>query len=173
MTLRQKAAWFLEYYGFVSICILVALLVIVYLGVSMLGMTSGPCDLRVMILDDRIDYAKCDEIRDYLSGQLDCSVEVLGYHSVVQEEMQAFSVKSIGNEIDIVIAPENEMLQLKANQFFENEYKAISEDGFYEECLYEEEALDNNNEYIGVCVRGPNRENARNAVDLLQKERMK
>lgn len=170
MSVRQKLSWLVDYYSVPFVCTVVAVLVIGFLVYSMLGKNDEDCGLRVMILDDRISSEKCELIDEMLTKELSVNVEVIGYHTFVVEEMQAFAVHTSANDIDLVISPQNEANQLNENGYYSVYGGELLEGSIYESAVFESEALADGAEYIGVVASGENSEAAKDAMDFLKKQ---
>ncbi len=167
MTLKQRVQWLLQYYGLKAACVVAAIGVVIYLIFSMLGGNEEEYGLSVLILDDRVGTEKSETLKNEMEELLDCPVEVVSYTSTVMEQMQAFSVRTTAGGIDLMIAPENEMQQLRSNNYFSGDYRLLPEKCRYEKLVYEEAAMGNAAKYIGVARTGENQENATVAMEYL------
>jgi len=74
-------------------------------------------DMRVIILDDGISSELCQVFQEELSTVIAGKTEMTSYYKSDPVHMQAFAVRLTADELDIVIAPEEEMRQMAGNGY--------------------------------------------------------
>lgn len=158
----QKVQWVLQYYGLAMVITALVVFVLVVFIKSVFG-PGEEYALRVMILDDRQTTELCQTYSQQLGELLGGACDITSYAESAQYEMQAFVVRLTSDELDLVIAPEEQMEQLMANGYLTG-MSPLSDDSLYwvtahggrpEERTY----------YIGQTVRSGNPDNVPAAVD--------
>ena len=145
MSFRQKLEWLVQYYGVTAIVCVIAILVAFSLAKSFLsGNEKG--DMRIIILDDCMPSETCYSFQKEISRIIEGEAEITSYAKSDPIHMQAFSIRLTADDLDIVIAPATEMLEMAGNgylipyepggitEFFsdyseENQLKIHSQDG--------------------------------------------
>lgn len=111
MSFSQKIVWFVQYYGITVVAVIVAVAVVLSLLKSFLS-ASDKGDMRVIILDGGASTELSYEYQDEISKLIGGEAEVAAYIKDDMEHMQAFSVRLYADDLDIVIAPEEEIRQM-------------------------------------------------------------
>lgn len=148
MPISGKMKWLLHYYTIPFCAVTVSLIVIVMLLCRIFG-TPEQVAVKVLILDDRIS----EEEKSVLAGQLEDAVgeecELTMYHVSEEYQYSGFVVRLTGDEIDVIIAPKNQMMELKANGYF-REMFPLAENCAYYQAVDPEELAPEKNLYFGI-----------------------
>ena len=116
LKLSEKLQWILQYYG-LTIGVAAAA---IFVGAVFLISVFGPGDdyaVRVMILDDRLSSDACRVFSEELGGLLSGECDITGYAETGAEQMQAFIVRLMTDELDLIIAPTEIMDELAQNEY--------------------------------------------------------
>lgn len=157
----QKVQWVLQYYGPTMVVTALAAFVIVVFVKSVFG-PGEEYALRVMILDDRQSTDLCQTYSRQLGELLGGECDITSYAESALYEMQAFVVRLTSDELDLVIAPEEQMEQLMENGYL-TDMTALPDDSFY--CMTAHGGQPTEPYYIGQTVRSGNPDNVPAAVD--------
>ena len=125
----KKVQWVLQYYGLAMVVTALAAFVIAVF----LKPVFGPGEqyaLRVMILDDRQSPELCQAYSEQLGALLGGECDVTSYAESGMYEMQAFVVRLTSDELDLVIAPEEQMEQLMENGYL-TDMTELADDSLY------------------------------------------
>ena len=160
MKLREQLQWILQYYG-VTITVIIATIFVVTVFITTVLGPEGNYALRVMILDDFQTADNCQEFSRELGAALSGECDITTYMESDDNQRQAFVVRLMSDHLDIVIAPEEQTVQLLNNGFllYATPLKADSPYG-------ERTAPDRADGavYLGVVSTGVNTENIPAAI---------
>ena len=104
LSLREKIQWIFQYYGLTMAVAAAAILV----GAVFVSSVFGSGDhyaIRVMILDDRQSSDVCQVFSAELGALLSGECDVTGYTESGAEQMQAYVVRLMTDDLDLIIAP--------------------------------------------------------------------
>lgn len=158
----QKVQWILQYYGLAMVITALAAFVIVVFVKSVFG-PGEQYALRVMILDDRQSTELCQAYSEQLGALLGGECDVTSYAESAVYEMQAFVVRLTSDELDLVIAPEEQMEQLMENGYL-TDMTELPDDCLYCVTAHGGEPVEERY-YIGETVRSGNPDNVPAAMD--------
>ena len=116
MSFFKKLEWVVQYYGVTILVSIVAVLVVISLAKTFFG-PKDRGDMRLILLDDGVSSELCTVFREEISGQINGEVEMTSYAKSDPAHMQAFSVRLLADDLDIIIAPETEMLEMAGNGY--------------------------------------------------------
>lgn len=111
MSFSQKTVWFVQYYGLTIVVVVVTVAVILSLLKSFMN-ASDKGDMRIIILDGGVSTELSFEYQEEISKLIDGEAEVAAYIKDDMDHMQAFSVRLHADDLDIVIAPKEEMCEM-------------------------------------------------------------
>lgn len=163
MSLSRKIQWVIQYYG-LTIAVVAAVVIV---GTVFLKSVFGPADtyaIRVMILDDRQSADICRDFSEELSTILSGECDITSYLESETYQMQAFVVRLITDDLDLVIAPEHVVVQMVENGYFIRAMK-LEEDSYYYEATGRNTAEEEEAIYIGEPRSSQNTENIPAAMD--------
>ena len=160
MSFIQKIEWIIQYYGLTILFGIIAVVVSLSLGKAFLE-AGDKGDMQIIILDNGMSSELCYALQKKMDDVIDGEAEMTSYAKASPMHMQAFSVRLTADDLDIVIAPEEEMLQMAGNGYL----LPFDEDGitaFYskypEECYLKLRAEDASEETIfGVALASDSR----------------
>ena len=163
LSLGRKLQWIVQYYGVTIVIAAIALCV----GIVMVRTFFGPAEnyaLRVMILDDHSSADLCRvfgaELGEVLGGECD----VTSYLKSDPDQMQAFAVRLMADNLDIVIAPADETQQLLQSNFLSGAME-LAADSFYYQCTLGGPDQAGGAIWLGTAASGRNAGNVPAAVD--------
>lgn len=116
MPFLKKVEWILMYYGKTIVVVLTALFVMGLFIKSVLRPNDG-FEFHVMILDDYCSKEAAGAFAKDLDTLTGVSCDVSTFFKSDPNQMQAFAVRLFSEDIDIVIAPEEQMTQLVKNGY--------------------------------------------------------
>ena len=119
LNLREKLQWLLQYYG-LSAAIAAAAIIV---GAVFLTSVFGPEEnyaIRVLILDDQQSADICRVFGEDLSPLLLGECDITSYAQSNAYQLQAFVVRLTSDDLDLVIAPAEEMAQLMDNGYLKS-----------------------------------------------------
>ena len=116
MSLFQKIQWIIQYYGLMLVVMVVVLFVGTVFVKSVFG-SENEYAIRVMILDDHLSKETSNMFRSDLKIVLDGECDISSYMESDLDQKQAFTVRLLADELDIVIAPKKDMEELKQNGY--------------------------------------------------------
>lgn len=154
LSFKKKIEWLLQYYGVTALAVLAAILIIGYLIFSIFGPHPEPV-LRVLILDDGVSFEDVEQLRGELEILLGDPVELSAYMPSDPNQMQAFSVRLVGDKLDLVIAPQPQMDEMEKNGLI-LEKSRIPADGSYRQLTRPEAMEDAFEMNIGITVNKKN-----------------
>ena len=111
MSFSQKIVWFVQYYGLTIVVVVVTIAVVLSLIKSFMN-ASDKGDMRIIILDGGASTELSFEYQEDISKLIDGEAEVAAYIKNDMDHMQAFSVRLHADDLDIVIAPEEEIREM-------------------------------------------------------------
>ena len=159
----QKLQWLFQYYGLTAAVVIVAIVV----GAVFLRSVFGPEDdyaIRVLILDDRQSADICQlfsqELGDILSGPCD----ITSYLKIDADQARAFAVRLSVDDLDLIIAPEDEIDQLAQNGYLRRAVK-LEEDSYYYTITRGGSPLEEQALYIGEPFRSRNTDSIPAAIE--------
>ena len=126
---REKIQWIFQYYG-LTMAVVAA---VIFVGAVFLSSVFGPGDnyaIRVMILDDRQSADICRVFGEELGVLLSGECDITGYTESGAEQMQAYVVRLMTDDLDLVIAPAEVTDELLQNGFLRSA-AALSKDSRY------------------------------------------
>ena len=129
MNFSQRVEWLVQYYGVTVLVVIVAVVVALSLGRSFFGAKERG-DMRVIILDNGVSSELCNQYQEEISQRINGVTEMSAYVKNDPTHMQAFSVRLTADDLDIVIAPEEEMRQMAGNGYL-IPYEATGVTGFF------------------------------------------
>ena len=154
LTPGARILWIAQYYGATIVIAAIAL----FVGIVMVRTFFGPEEnyaLRVMILDDRssADLSRVfgEELGEVIGGEC----EVTSYLKRDADQMQAFVVRLMADNLDIVIAPAGEAQQLLENGFLSGAME-LAADSYYYMCTGGSPDQEGGALYLGVAASGRN-----------------
>lgn len=116
MSFFKKLEWIAQYYGATIIVAIIAILVATSFVKSVInGADKG--DMRVIILDNGVSSDLCQVYQDEISTLIEGNAEMTSYIKNDPTHMQAFTVRITADDLDIIIAPKEEMLELAENGY--------------------------------------------------------
>lgn len=116
MSFSKKIGWIVQYYGATIVVVIISILVVVSLIKSIItGGDKG--DMRVIILDNGVSSELCQVYQDEVSNLIEGDAEMTAYIKNDPTHMQAFSVRLTADDLDIVIAPKEEMQEMAENGY--------------------------------------------------------
>ena len=154
LSLRGKLQWLLQYYGLTAAIAATAIIV----GAVFLTSVFGPGEnyaLRVMILDDRSSADLCRVFGEELGEVLGGACDVTAYLKSDPDQMQAFVVRLMADNLDIVIAPADETQQLLQSNFLSGAM-GLEADSFYYACTGGGPDQEGGALYLGTAASGRN-----------------
>lgn len=151
----KKVQWILQYYGLAMVITALAVFVLVVFIKSVFG-PGEQYALRVMILDDGQTTELCQAYSQQLGALLGGECDVTSYAESAVYEMQAFVVRLTSDALDLVIAPEEQMEQLRQNGYLTDMTK-LEDDSFY--CVTRGGEPDGQDYYIGQTIQSVNPDN--------------
>lgn len=116
MTFSKKAEWLIQYYGVTVIVSVLAAAVIISLAVTFFG-PKDRGDMRIIILDDGVSSELCMVFKGEIDREINGETEMTSYAKSDPTHMQAFSVRLLSDDLDLIIAPEAEMLEMAGNGY--------------------------------------------------------
>ena len=116
MRFSKKLEWLVQYYGLTVFFSILAVIVVVSLAITFFG-PKDRGDIRVIILDDGVSSELCTVFREEINREINGEAEMVSYAKSDPTHMQAFSVRLLSDDLDIVIAPETEMLEMAGNGY--------------------------------------------------------
>ena len=131
MTFSQKITWLIQYYGLTVLAVIVTIAVVISLIVAFVN-AGNKGDMRIIILDNGVSSELCDVYRDELEELIAGDVEIASYLKVDPNHMQAFFVRLQADDLDIVIAPEEEICWM-AEEGYLLPYDANGITSFYDQ----------------------------------------
>ena len=162
LSLRAKLQWIIQYYG-VAIAIGA---IAIFVGIVLVQSLFGPAEdyaIRVMILDDRQSADLCQAFAQELCDALGGECDVTSYLERDDDQRQAFVVRLMSDNLDIVIAPAEQTEQLLQNGFLRSAMQ-LEADAFYYACTggspEQDGAL-----YLGVTASSRKTDNAATAIE--------
>ena len=154
LSLGGKLQWIVQYYGATIVIAAIALCV----GIVMVRTFFGPEEnyaLRVMILDDHSSADLCRVFAAELGEVLDGECDVTSYLKSDPDQMQAFVVRLMADNLDIVIAPADETQQLLQSNFLSSAM-GLEADSFYYACTGGGPDQEGGALYLGMAASGRN-----------------
>lgn len=182
MSFSQKIQWLVQYYGLTVAAIVVTIIVIISLLVAFLN-AGDKGDMRMIILDNGMSSELCgvfgEEIGELISGE----AEVSSYIKNDPTHMQVFSVRLQADDLDIVIAPKDDIQEMAKvgyllpydadgitafyGRFTQEQFLTVTNPDSGEEVIYglrfaddsrymtcrREAGADNEEMYLGVTVK--------------------
>jgi len=148
MTFSQKITWFIQYYGLTVLAVIVTIVVVISLIKAFMG-ADDKGDMRIIILDNGVSSELCDVYRNEIEELIAGEVEIASYLKADSNHMQAFLVRLQADDIDIVIAPEEEICWM-AEEGYLLPYDANGITSFYDRFPEEQ--------YITANINGDNEE---------------
>ena len=122
LSLKGKIQWLVQYYGVLACVVIVAIVVIVIFFKSVF-FSEPISDICVLILDDGVTVEDTDLVREDLEQLTGKSVEVVSYTAINPYGRDAFAVKLSSDQLDIVIAPSEETVQMMQTGYLKEEQK--------------------------------------------------
>jgi len=116
MSLSKKLVWFIQYYGVTTLVVIGSILVLFSLGKTFFG-EKEKADIKVIILDNGVSSDLCLQYQEEISTLLQGKAEITAYIKNDATHMQAFSVRLTADDLDFVIAPETEMIEMAKNGY--------------------------------------------------------
>lgn len=126
---KKKLQWLVQYYGVVALISIIAVFIVINLVKSIL-FPAPAADVCIMILNDNTDTEKSIEMQYELSKDLECKVEVSAYMPSDPYGMQSFATRVMSDQLDIVIAPKDEMEDMLSTSYIQ-EYDQIGDSDVY------------------------------------------
>lgn len=124
MSFKKKLQWLVQYYGIVALVVIIGILVAFNFIKSVLS-PAPMADVCVMILSDDIYTEDAIEMQFEMTNKFDCQIEVNAYMPSDPYGMQSFATRVMTDQIDIVIAPKNEMEDMLNNSYI-TEYETVN-----------------------------------------------
>ena len=169
MSIFQKTQWILQYYWLTIVVMVVVLFVGAIFVKSVFG-TENEYAIRVMILDDYLSKETSNRLRSDLRIALDGECDISSYMESDLDQKQAFTVRLLADELDIVIAPKKEMEELQQNGYLKR-MEAIYQDSFYYSVTRDKEAQFDSEMYVGETVKSKNSSNVDAVISYIQMRR--
>lgn len=116
MSFSKKMEWLVQYYGITVLVSVIAVVVVFSLAKTMFG-PKDRGDIRILILDDGVPSELCITFKEDISNRINGETELSSYAKSDPTHMQAFSVRLTADDVDIIIAPEAEMLEMAGNGY--------------------------------------------------------
>lgn len=169
MSIFQKNQWIIQYYGLTLVVMVVVLFVGAIFVKSVFG-TENEYAIRVMILDDYLSQETCNRFRSDLRIALDGECDISSYMESDLNQKQAFTVRLLADELDIVIAPKKEMEELQQNGYLKR-MEAIHQDSFYYSVTRDKDAQFDSEMYVGETVKSKNSSSIDAVISYIQMRR--
>jgi len=116
MSFVKKLEWIAQYYGATIIVIIIAIAVVTSFVKSVInGADRG--DMRIIILDNGVSSELCQVYQDEVEVLIEGDAEMSSYIKNDPTHMQAFTVRITADDLDIIIAPKEEMSELAENGY--------------------------------------------------------
>ena len=169
MSILQKTQWVIQYYGLTMVVVLVALIVGAIFIRSVFG-AENEYAIRVMILDDHLSKEVVNRFRDDLRIELEGESDISSYMESDISQKQAFTVRLLADELDIVIAPKKEIEEMQRSGYL-HRIEAISQDSFYYSVTRGEDDKPGTDLYIGETVKSKNIRSVDAVINYIQMKR--
>lgn len=148
MTLKQRLQWLVSYYGIAALIFIVAVIVIVMLVKSIFS-PAPISDVCVLMFTEKVGVDESNSMEEELNSILGKEVNIDAYVSSDVYAMQAFVMKLLTDQVDILVFTKEQKEELMA-------------DGYLESC----EAI-TNDIYIGITERARKSEELDKVYDYL------
>lgn len=135
LSLKQKIEWLLHYYGVAFVVGIIALFVAVVF-VRSVFFPEPLSDVCVLILSDDTTSDDAFALQSIIEEKTGMTSQVSAYNTTDMYGRQSFSAKLTADELDIIVAPEEETLGMADNKY-----------------LTHYEKVGNKNLYIGTSYR--------------------
>lgn len=135
LSLKQKIEWLIHYYGVAFIVGLVALIVAIVF-VRSVFFPEPLSDICVLILSDDVTSDDAFALQSIIEEKTGKTSQVSAYNTTDMYGRQSFSAKLTADELDIIVAPEEETMGMLDNKY-----------------LIRYEKVENKNLYIGTSFR--------------------
>ena len=135
LSLKQKIEWLIHYYGVAFIVGLVALIVAIVF-VRSVFFPEPLSDICVLILSDDVTSDDAFALQSIIEEKTGKTSQVSAYNTTDMYGRQSFSAKLTADELDIIVAPEEETMGMLDNKY-----------------LIRYEKVGNKNLYIGTSFR--------------------
>ena len=158
LSLREKLQWIFQYYGLTIAVVAAALFVGGVFLYSVLGPGDGSV-IHVLILDDHQSADVCRAFSEDLSALLGGECDVTSYTESNANQMQAFVIRLMTDELDLIIAPKAQMDELLENEYLRSSTE-LPEGALYYTYTGGGSAQDGSIFCIGETARSKSRHNA-------------
>lgn len=135
LSLKQKIEWLVHYYGVAFIVGLVALIVAIVF-IRSVFFPEPLSDICVLILSDDVTSDDAFALQSIIEEKTGKTSQVSAYNTTDMYGRQSFSAKLTADELDIIVAPEEETMGMLDNKY-----------------LIRYEKVENKNLYIGTSFR--------------------
>ena len=135
LSLKQKIEWLIHYYGVAFIVGLVALIVAIVF-IRSVFFPEPLSDICVLILSDDVTSDDAFALQSIIEEKTGKTSQVSAYNTTDMYGRQSFSAKLTADELDIIVAPEEETMGMLDNKY-----------------LIRYEKVGNKNLYIGTSFR--------------------
>ncbi len=169
MSTFQKTQWIIQYYGLTIVVVLVTLLVGAIFMKSVFG-AENEYAIRIMILDDHLSKEVVNRFRDDLRIELEGECDISSYMENDISQKQAFTVRLLADELDIVIAPKKEIEEMQQSGYLRR-IEAISQDSFYYSVTRGEDDKLDTDLYVGETVKSKNSSSIDAVISYIQRKR--
>lgn len=149
LTFKQKIEWLFQYYGIATIAIIVALIVAITF-IKSVFFPEPICDVCILILSDDITTDDGNDIKRLIEEDINKSVELSVYGVSEVYGRQSFAIRLTSDVLDIVVAPNEEMIKMNENAYLSSSTQIGSLDS-----------------YIGVPVSARISDDQKRAYDML------
>lgn len=122
LSLKEKIQWLVQYYG-IAACVIAVAIVVIVIFMKSVFFPEPISDICVLVLEDGVTVEDTERVQEVLEQLTGKSVDVVSYTVTDLYGKDAFAVKLTSDQLDIVIAPYDETMQMMQTGYLKEEQK--------------------------------------------------
>lgn len=104
LTWKQKLQWFIQYYGIVTVVVLISIYVIFVFVKSILA-PAPISDICILVYSDEVQTDEVIKIQEALCEKTGHTIEITNFMVSDVYGIQAFATKLTADQLDLIVAP--------------------------------------------------------------------